>query len=160
MAALAPIALGIGAAASVVGTVGAISAGNRAANAQRQQQTLQRRRSIRQNIRAAQIQRAASLASAGGAGVSDSSGLAGGIRSISSRAGEAIGFAGQQSALSGIVSRANQRAANFSGLASIGGSLINFGQELGGSFRDVGRGLGLEPRQAAVPDFTGPVGGR
>lgn len=156
MAAVSTILLGVGAAASVAGTVGSFRAQNRAARAQQRQQTLNRRRSARQAIRAAQIQRATSLASAGGAGVADSSGFAGGVRSVSSRLGEGLGFSSQQSALSGVITRADQRARMFSGLASIGGSMMNLGVAGGATINNLLPGR--EPRTAPVPNLTGPVG--
>lgn len=156
MAALAPIALGIGAAASVIGTVGAISAGNRQARAQRQQQTLNRRRSQRQAVRQAQIQRAASLSSAVGVGADAGSGFRGGVGSISSRVGEGLGHSSQMSALSGIASRAGQRASMFSGISSIGGSLMNLGLAGGASINDFVP-ESMRPRQAPVPNLTSPA---
>lgn len=157
MAAFSTIALGIGAAASVVGTVGAISASNKRAAAQEKSQRLQRRRSSRQAIRQAQIQRATSLASAGGAGVADSSGFRGGVSSISSRLGEGLGYSSQQSALSGLVSKFGQRAEAFSGLASIGGSMMNLGVSGGATINDLVP-QSMRPRQAPTPNFTGAIG--
>lgn len=146
MAVLTALAIA-GAGLAAYGTYKSYKSQKKAAAAQQQQQKNERRRSTQQALRQAQIQRAASVASAGGAGVADSSGVSGGVASISSRAGEAIGFAGTQSALSGIVTKQNQRAQMFSGLASIGGAAFNFGASMGGLDH-------LKKNYGTTPDFT------
>ncbi len=124
----------VGAIASVAGTVLSISAQKKAARAQRQQQANERRRSARQNIRQAQIARASVVAGAIGSGAAGGSGAIGGAGAIGSRLGEALGFASQQSALSGIISRQTERANFFSGVAGVGANLFNLGGGFGTLF--------------------------
>jgi hypothetical protein len=115
----------IGAVASVVGTIGSISAQNKSADAQRKQQAAQRRRSTRQNVRQAQIARASIASTAQGVGAAGSSGAFGGSGAVSSNLGAAAGHASSQSILSGIITRQNQRANIFSGVAGLGTNLFN-----------------------------------
>ena len=126
----------IGAVTSVAGTVASYSQQKRASRAQQQQQTLARRRSARQNIRQAQIARARALASAEGSGASGGSGQFGGINSIGSRLGGALGFSSQQSALSGVVSSAQSRAQTYSGIAGLGSTLFRLGGGFNAIFPD------------------------
>lgn len=124
---MAPLLSTIGAVIGAVGTVASVQASNRARRASARQQQLARRRSVRQSIRQAQIMRARAIAGAEGAGSIGGSGAAGGIGSIGSRLGGALGYSGQQSNLSGVVSRANQRASVWSGVAQLGSSLYEAG---------------------------------
>jgi hypothetical protein len=73
---MGPVAAVIGAVASVGGTVMAYNSQKRAARAARQQQDLSTRRSNRQAIREAQIQRASTIAGAVGMGAMGGSALA------------------------------------------------------------------------------------
>lgn len=144
----------IGAVTSVVGTVASHRQQRKASRAQQQQQTLARRRSARQNIRQAQISRARALASAQGSGAVGGSGQFGGINSIGSRLGGALGFSSQQSALSGVVASAQSRAQTFSGIAGLGGSLFN----LAGGFDSIFPGEQQPQRAQNTPiyDLTQP----
>ena len=133
----------VGAVASVVGTVASISAQNKSRRAQQAQQALERRRSARANIREAQIARASALAGAQGAGSIGGSGAAGGIGSIGSRLGGALGYSSQQSALSNIVTKQEQRAATWSGIAQLGGVAY----EAGGGAPAVASSFGYRGKQ-------------
>jgi len=155
MAAFSAIAIGIGAAASVVGTVASIKAQKKQARAQQKQQTLQHRQSQRAAVRQAQIQRASLVAGAAGAGAGGSSGAAGGVGGITSPLGGALGYGTQMSALSGIISTQQQKAANFNALASLGGGLMNYGLSTP-SGQNFVQNL-FQPTRAAVPDFTGTI---
>lgn len=121
-----------GAVVSAVGTIRGMQAQKKQAQAQMDQQRLERRRSSVENIRAAQIARAQAMASAQGAGAAGGSGVAGGVESIGARLGSALGYASQQSALSNIVTKQGLAASRASGLASIGGSMFQFGAKFGG----------------------------
>lgn len=129
---MAVAALVVGAVASVAGTVASISASNKAAKAQRKQQNLQRRRSARMAIREAQIRRAQAIATAQGAGSFNSSGVYGGIDSITSQVGERLGFSSQYSALSNIITKQTTLADTYAGIASAGKSLFNYGYDANG----------------------------
>lgn len=138
--ALAAIAAG----AAVVGTVKSIKAQKKASKAQQQQNTVARRRSVRQNVREMQIQRAKMLVSAQGSGSLESSGAAAGTGGLVSNLGGALGYSSQQSALSGIITRQNQRAATWSGVAGLGSQVFN---AVGGFNAFGGKG-------AETPDLT------
>lgn len=140
-------ALIIGAVASVAGTVVSMSEQRKAARLSRQQQQVATRRSRRQAIRASQISRAQAVASAQATGSLGSSGAAGGIGSVSSRLGEALGFSTQMSGLSRDISSAQQRAATWGGIASLGGSLFSYGQSRGATFSN--------PEPNRPPQFPG-----
>lgn len=101
-------------------TVYSVSQQKKAARAQEQQQQLQSRRSQRQAVRQAQIQRAQQQAAAQGLGVVGGSGLAGGAASLSSQTGAALGYAGQMSGLSKEISMASQRAQTAGAIANLG----------------------------------------
>jgi len=115
-----PLLAVLGLAASVVGTISSISAQRKSARAQEQQQTLAAARSRRQGIREAQIKRSQAVASAQGAGAIGSSGAIGGIGSLGSQLGADMGFGTSMSSLSGIISKQNQRAQMWGGVADIG----------------------------------------
>jgi len=142
------VLIGIAATAAVVGTVSSIKAQKKAGKAQAAQQSNQRRRSARQNIRQAQLARAQAMAGAEGAGSGGSSGAAGGIGSIGSRLGGALGHSSQQSNLSQIVSKQNQRAATWSGVAQLGSqafsALGGFGAMGSGKAPDLGVGADVQ----------------
>lgn len=110
----------VGATAAVVGTAASISAQKKAARAQQQQQDLQVRRSQRAAIREAQLRRAQTQATALGMGVVGGSALAGGVSSLSSQVGEAMGFGSQMSGLSKQISIASTRAQTASAIAGLG----------------------------------------
>lgn len=129
----------IGAGLAVGGTVMSYNAQRRSAKAQAAQQKNQRRRSARQNIRQAQIARASVVAGAVGSGAAGGSGAIGGAGAVGSRLGDALGYSSQQSALSGIISKQNQRAQLASGIAGIGGNLFS----LGGGGANIQRAFGM-----------------
>ena len=110
----------VGAGAAVVGTVSSIQSQRQAAAAQRQQQQLQAQRSQRQAIREAQIRRAQTQAGAQGLGITGGSALGGGLSSLSSQLGGALGYAGQQSGLSKEISIQGQRAQTAGAIAGLG----------------------------------------
>ena len=138
----------VGAVTSVVGTVASISAQNRAANAQEKQQELASRRSRRQAIREMQIRRAQAIQSSIGTGSAFGSGFSGGIGALSSQLGSEMGYASQQSALSGVVTDASRRAGMWSGIASLGTAAFN----AGGGFSAFQRPP--QQQQLGVPDYT------
>lgn len=142
---MAPAIAVVGAVASVVGTVQSVRASKRASAARQQQERNQRRRSARQNIRQAQLQRAAAVATSVGSGSFGGSGSQGGIGAIGSNLGGALGFSSQQSALSGIVTRQENRAATWSGIASIGNTALQLGASYGGFDNMFGQGGGGQP---------------
>jgi hypothetical protein len=129
---MAPIALVVGAVASVVGTVGSMRAQKKAAAAQQRQEQISSRRSRRQAIREFQIQRAQAVATGQGLGAFGSSGLAGGLGSLGSQLGSELGYSTAQSANSAIITKQTQRANFFNALSSIGGSALSFGISNGG----------------------------
>lgn len=120
-----PLLAGVGAAASVVGTIQAGKAQKKQAAAQQQQQEVSTRRDRMQAIREMQIKRAQAISSAQGAGALDSSGAIGGIGSMSSQLGSNLGFSTQMSALSANISRYAQQASKYSSIAGLGGQLFS-----------------------------------
>lgn len=152
-----PVALAIGAVASVVGTIGSLNAQRKAARAQERQEQLASRRSRRAAIREMQIRRAQLLATGQGLGAQGSSAVAGGAGSLGSQLGAELGFSSSMSALSGIITRQTQRAANFNALTQIGGGLMNWGMSQGASFSDF---FNKKPTPAPTPStvsaYTGP----
>lgn len=123
----------IGAVASVAGTVASVKQQKKVAALQQRQQELATRRSQRQAIREAQIRRAQALAAAQGLGASGGSSIAGGVGSLGSQAGSALGFSTQMSGLSQGISIANSKAQTFGAIAGIGGSLF----QMGGGFNSI-----------------------
>lgn len=130
-------ALATGAAAVGAGVVGVSSLAS--ASAQRKQAatanriaTEERRRSIRQNIRQAQVTRARAVMSAQGSGTLNSSGAAGGIGAIQSNLGSALGYSSQMSSLQTQYNNYGQRASNWNAVGSIGSSLFSAGANSGG----------------------------
>jgi len=143
MPAFTSIALGIGAAASVAGTVMSYEARKKSSKLQAQQQAISTRHSRRQTIRQAQIARAQTIASASAQGATGSSAALGGVGSLGSQLGTEMGFSGVMSGLSAGINRANQQANTYSGLAQLGGTLFNYGRSQGAEFKDMlpqGRG--------------------
>ena len=126
MAAFTTIALGITAAASVGSAIQsnkAAKAQGRAAEEQRKQQQLQAQRSRRQAIRQAQLQRAQAFAAGVGAGAQGGSGIAGGLSSLGSQVGGAMGYSTQMSGLSQNIGMFNQQAANAKARAGLFGAV-------------------------------------
>jgi len=139
--------------ASVVNTAKAAKAAGRSADIQanmakeqQKQQDLSYQRQQRQAIREAQIRRAQGVSSAQGFGVGSTSLAYGGVSSIASQTGSALGYGSQMSGLSsnivnmGIAANAaNADSARYTSMAGVAGSAFNF---LGGpqKFRNM---LGL-----------------
>lgn len=121
------VALIAGAVASVAGTVISVRQQRKAAKLQQQQQTLAARRDRVRAVRQAQIARAQATASAAGSGSLASSGVAGGVGSISSKLGAELGFSTQMSALSRDITRAEGKARMGSGIAELGGLAMSWG---------------------------------
>lgn len=90
----------------------AISAGNRA-------QKLQAERERRQAIRQTLMQRSAIQQQAQVLGVTDTSGFAGGMSSLSSQLGSNLGYGNQQSGISSQISNLKSSASTLSGLGGI-----------------------------------------
>jgi hypothetical protein len=109
----------IGAVAGVAGTVAQVSAQRKAAGAQAEQERLNSLRSRRASVRELQILRATAIANANNFGAQAGSGIAGGLGSLSSRQGEASGFASQMSGLSRQITSLGTRADAFGGFASL-----------------------------------------
>lgn len=122
--------MAIGAVASVVGVANQAKANRRAAQLQEEQQQLNTARSRRQAIRQNQIRRATAISQAEALGAGGGSGAAGGIGSLSSQLGEQFGFSTAMSGLSRGISREMGRAQTAQAVASIGGSVYNFGASL------------------------------
>jgi hypothetical protein len=144
---MGPVAAVIGAVASVGGTVMAYNSQKRAARAARQQQDLSTRRSNRQAIREAQIQRASTIAGAVGMGAMGGSALAGGLASLGSQLGSGLGFSSQMSGLSANIEKFQQRAQTWGAIASMGSSLF----QLGDGFDGLKAAFQPKPRQVPIP---------
>ena len=158
---MAPIAAIIGAVTAVAGTVASVSQQRKAARLSRQQQQVSTRRSQRQAIRQAQLQRAQAVASAQASGALGGSGASGGIGALSSQLGEQFGFSTQMSGLSGQISAAQSRANTFSGVASLGGTLYGAAQNNPGFFDKLKPTSPAAAGQNAAPYYqpgsTGPA---
>lgn len=126
-------ALVIGAVAAVGGTAFSMIQQSKAAKARRRQERNANRRSRRQALREAQIKRAQAFNIANQFGAGQSSAV-GGIGAVTSQAGEAVGFASQQGALSNIISKSTELAGIGSGVAGLGMQAMQFGLSQGGSF--------------------------
>lgn len=124
----------VGAIASVAGTAYGISqqrkaakAGRAAAAKQQQQQELRAARSRRQAFRELQISRARARASAAAMGAGDSSALAGGLASLSSQYGSALGYSGAMTGLSREISQLGVQQQTALMRAQTGSSIAGFG---------------------------------
>lgn len=106
----AAIVLGVVSVASTVASINqskkAQAAGERQAAAQQKQQEVVATRSRRSAFREEQIKRAQARARAQALNASQGSGAYGGQASLRSQLGTGLGYAGQQTALSGLVSEA------------------------------------------------------
>ena len=120
MAAFTTIALGLSAAVGIYGTVKAGQERREATRLQEQQQTLSTRRSRRQAIRQAQIQRANAVAAAGSLNALQGSSIAGGTSSLGSQLGSGLGFSTQMTGISRGISQASARAERFGTLGNLG----------------------------------------
>lgn len=125
---MAPVAMIVGAVASVAGTVNSIKQQNKAAKAQEQQQQVSNRRSQIQAIRESQLKRASMMASAATQGALDSSPVAGGSSGLDSQLGSGLGFSSQVSNLSKDISKAQSAANTWQGIAQLGAGLYQYGQ--------------------------------
>ena len=119
--------------AATVGTVVSVNQQKKAAAAQRQQQQVQAQRSQRQAMREAQIRRAQTQASAQGMGIVGGSALGGGLASLSSQLGGALGYAGQQSGLSKEISIASSKAQTAGAVAGLGMQAFSTFNTFGGT---------------------------
>lgn len=131
---MGPIAAVIGAVASVGGTIASVNATRKAAKTQaaiaREQQKQQEasyRRQQRAAVREAQIRRAQGMALSQGAGVTGSSLVGGGMSSIGSQVGSALGFGTQLSGLSANITNLGVSAANYTQQANMFGSIAQIG---------------------------------
>ena len=126
----------IAAVTSVVGTAASINqskkaqaAGERQAAAQQKQQEVQATRSRRSAFREVQLKRAQAQARAQALNASQGSGVAGGLSSFSSQLGAGLGYAGQQTALSGLVSQAGIQQQTALTNANMFGSVAGFAMQ-------------------------------
>ena len=110
----------IGAITKVAGTVMAYSQSRKAGKAAERQQTLSTQRSNRAAIREAQLRRATALNTANQVGAGTSSGIAGGVSSLSSQLGSGLGYSTQMSGLSAEISKYSQRAQLWGDIAKLG----------------------------------------
>lgn len=131
---MGPVAAVIGAVATVGSTAASISATRKATKAQvgiareqQKQQEVAYRRQQRAAIREAQIRRSQGMATAQASGVVGSSLTGGGMASIGSQAGSALGFGTQLSGLSSNITNLGVRAANFTQQANMFGSIAQIG---------------------------------
>jgi len=134
MGPLLPVISAVATVASVVQGQRAASAQRRATETQMRQQEVQARASRRRSIRAAQVQRAQTLASAQGLGATGSSAVAGGISSLSSQLGTSLGFQTQMSGLSRDISTFSMQADRATGQAQL--------------FSGIQKMTGISPREA------------
>lgn len=129
-----PVIQAVAAVGSIAMQARSASAQRRAMAAQQRQQEVQALASRRRSMRAAQIQRARALATAQGAGATGGSAIAGGLTSLSSQLGGAIGYQTQMSGLSREIggysmeaARATSQARLFSSIGSFAGQASESG---------------------------------
>lgn len=149
---LATAAVIAGTAVSAFSTLKQRSAQKRAARNQRKLQTLQRNRERRRAFREAQLARSRALVQAAAGGVSQSTGVLGGVSSLSSQLGANLGFSTQGQGLSNNISRANQSAANAQSIGQLGGQVAGIGGQLGG-WQQIQGWLG-GTQDTGAPDYT------
>ena len=125
-----PVIMAVSSVASVAMQARAAGAQRRAAETQQRQQEVQALASRRRSMRAAQVQRATTLATAQGAGAIGSSAVAGGLSSLSSQLGSSVGFQTQMSGLSRDISGFNMQANRALGQAQLFGSIGRFAGQL------------------------------
>lgn len=114
----------IGSVISAVSGLAAMNQQKKAAALQQKQSELQNRRSQRQAFREAQIRRAQSTVSSVAGGSNFSSGLAGGMSSLSSQLGETLGYSSQMSGLNKQISMAQQRGSFFEAFAGFASNTL------------------------------------
>lgn len=126
-----------GLAIGAIGTFAQISASKQAASEQRKARAAQRRvqqeqtrRSRLQALRQAQLTRARAQSTGIGIGAGESSGLAGGLSSVSANTGAALGSASQLSGLSNQISVFNQNAADAQSRAQTFGAVSGLGSTI------------------------------
>lgn len=139
---MAVAALVVGAVASVAGTVMSYQAQKKSAAAQEKQQQVASRHSRREAIRGAQLARAQSVAIASSQGATGSSAALGGAGSVGSQLGSGLGYSTQMSGLSREITKYSAQAQRGADLASIGGTLFNFGYQRNG-WNQLKGGLGF-----------------
>lgn len=117
-------------ATAVVGTAASISASKKAAKAgekqaalQKKQQEVQAGRSRRAAFREEQIKRAQTLARAEAVGAAQGSGVSGGVSSLQSQLGSGLGYAGTQTALSGLITDAGIQQQSYMARSQTFGSI-------------------------------------
>lgn len=110
----------ISAAATVTGTAAQYSQQKKAADLTQKSNNLATRRSSIQAIREVQMKRAAVINEAVSAGANGGSAVAGGISGLGSQLGSGLGYASQQSGLSGDISKAGQRAEVYGAIGKLG----------------------------------------
>lgn len=131
---MGPVAAVISAVATVGSTAASISATRKATKAQvgiareqQKQQEVAYRRQQRAAIREAQIRRSQGMATAQASGVVGSSVSGGGMASIGSQAGSALGFGTQLSGISSNITNLGVSSANFAQQANMFGSIAQIG---------------------------------
>jgi hypothetical protein len=128
-----PVLQAVAAVGSLAMQSRAARASSRAAATQQRQQEVQALASRRRSLRAAQVQRARTLASAQGMGATGGSGVAGGLTSLSSQLGGALGYQTQMSGLSREISGFSQQAARATSQARLLGEVDVFAGRLNNS---------------------------
>ncbi len=130
---------------AAVGTLFSISqsrkaakAGAAAADKQQKQQELRAARSRRQAFRELQIGRSRAKASAAAMGAGGSSALAGGLASLSSQYGSALGYSGAMTGLSREISQLGVRQQTALANAQMGSAIGAFGMQAAQSNIDFG----------------------
>lgn len=121
-----------GTAASINQSKKAQAAGARQSAEQRKQQKLQADRSRRAAFREAQIKRSQAQARAEALNASQGSGVAGGLSSLQSQLGSGLGYAGQQTAISGNISMFGQQQQAALARADTFGSIAGLGMQIAG----------------------------
>lgn len=132
MPAFIPVITAVSGVVSTIATVKSAKAQKNAAMEQQRQQEVAARRSRRQAIRRAQIQRSELVAASAAIGGGTSSGAAGGMASIGSQLGSGLGYSTQQSAISQNIAGFQQQAQKYSNVAGVAGSVFSFGAKQGG----------------------------
>ena len=140
---MGPTALILGAitvastAASISQSKKAQAAGERQAAAQQKQQEVAATRSRRSAFREEQIKRSQAQARAQALNAAQGSGVSGGQASLRSQLGSGLGYAGQQTALSGLISQAGvqqqaalTRADTFGSIAGLSMQGMQFAPEI------------------------------
>jgi len=107
----------------------AAKAGAAAADKQQKQQELRAARSRRQAFRELQISRSRAKASAAAMGAGDSSALAGGLASLSSQYGSALGYSGAMTGLSREISQLGVRQQTALTRSQTGSAIAGFGMQ-------------------------------